>query len=139
MKILREMVRSTTMGIDAIDHILPYAGDDELASLMRTQQLSMSELREQAKRGLSEDEIAAAEGGKLAKTMLKASSTVSAIVNNGDVSHFAKMLIEGYETGIVSLQKCLNEMREAHEDVPACAKELLKLYDKHVRALRKFL
>ena len=49
------------------------------------------------------------------------------------------MLIEGYEMGVVSLQKCVNEMQKEHDEVPPSAKELLKLYDKNVRALRKFL
>ena len=79
-----------------------------------------------------------AEGGKLGKTMLKASSKVNAMLNN-DASHIARMLIEGYEMGVVSLQKCVNEMQKEHDEVPPSAKELLKLYDKNVRALRKFL
>ena len=78
------------------------------------------------------------EGGKLGKTVLKASSAISAMLN-GDTSHLARMLTEGYETGIVSLQKCINELQKSHEEVPVSAKELLKTYDKNIRALRKFL
>ena len=70
--------------------------------------------------------------------MLKASSSFSAMLNN-DTSHLARMLIEGYETGIVSLQKCINEMQKSNDEVPLSAKDLLKTYDKHIRALRKFL
>lgn len=58
---------------------------------------------------------------------------------NSDTSHLARMLIEGYETGIVSMQKCLNEMRKAHEEAPLCAKDLIKSYDKNIKALRKYL
>lgn len=138
MKILREMVRSTVMGTDAIDNIMPYVEDKDLAALMSEQKRGMCELMEEAKRGLTREEIAEAEGGKLGKTMLKASSKVNAMLNN-DASHIARMLIEGYEMGVVSLQKCVNEMQKEHDEVPLSAKELLKLYDKNVRALRKFL
>lgn len=138
MKILREMVRSTVMGTDAIDNVMPYVEDKALAALMSEQKRGMCELMEEAKRGLTREEIAEAEGGKLGKTMLKASSKVNAMLNN-DASHIARMLIEGYEMGVVSLQKCVNEMQKEHEEVPLSAKELLKLYDKNVRALRKFL
>ena len=117
MKILREMVRSTVMGTDAIDNVMPYVEDKALAALMSEQKRGMCELMEEAKRGLTREEIAEAEGGKLGKTMLKASSKVNAMLNN-DASHIARMLIEGYDPS---------------------AKELLKLYDKNVRALRKFL
>lgn len=138
MKILREMVRSTVMGTDAIDNVMPYVEDKALAALMSEQKRGMCELMEEAKRGLTREEIAEAEGGKLGKTMLKASSKVNAMLNN-DASHIARMLIEGYEMGVVSLQKCVNEMQKEHDEVPLSAKELLKLYDKNVRALRKFL
>lgn len=138
MKILREMVRSTVMGTDAIDNVMPYVEDKALAALMSEQKRGMCELMEEAKRGLTREEIAEAEGGKLGKTMLKASSKVNAMLNN-DASHIARMLIEGYEMGVVSLQKCVNEMQKEHNEVPLSAKELLKLYDKNVRALRKFL
>ena len=138
MKILREMVRSTVMGTDAIDNVMPYVEDKDLAALMSEQKRGMCELMEEAKRGLTREEIAEAEGGKLGKTMLKASSKVNAMLNN-DASHIARMLIEGYEMCVVSLQKCVNEMQKEHDEVPLSAKELLKLYDKNVRALRKFL
>lgn len=138
MKIYREMVRSTTMGMNAIDNVMPYVEDEALASLMSEQKEGMNSLLAEAKRGLSADEIAAAEGGKLGKTVLKASSAISAMLN-GDTSHLARMLTEGYEAGIVSLQKCINELQKSHEEVPVPAKELLKTYDKNIRALRKFL
>ena len=117
---------------------MPYVEDKALAALMSEQKRGMCELMEEAKRGLTREEIAEAEGGKLGKTMLKASSKVNAMLNN-DASHIARMLIEGYEMGVVSLQKCVNEMQKEHDEVPLSAKELLKLYDKNVRALRKFL
>ena len=143
MKIFREMVRSTAMGADAIDHLMPYVEDEGLMQVMREQRETLHGFLCTAKGELTADEAEEAEGGKLSKTMLKASSTVSAMLNsdtsNSDTSHLARMLIEGYETGIVSMQKCVNEMQKEHNEVPVCAKDLLKTYDKHIRALRKFL
>ena len=37
MKIFREMVRSTAMGADAIDHLMPYVEDEGLMQVMREQ------------------------------------------------------------------------------------------------------
>ncbi len=138
MKIAREMVRSTSMGIDAIDRLLPYTENEALTNVMREQKEDMAQMLTEAKRGLSGDEIAQAEGGKLSKTVLKASAMMSAMMNN-DPSNLARKLIEGYETGIVSLQKCINEMQKEHDEVPVLAKDLVKCYDKNIRALRKFL
>ena len=58
---------------------------------------------------------------------------------NSDSSHLSRMLIEGYEMGIVSLQKCINEMQNKQKEVPAAAKELIKFYDKSIKTLRTYL
>lgn len=138
MKIYREMVRGTSMGIRAIDNVMPYAEDDALVGTMQEQKTTLEKYCEDARSRLSEKEADEAEGSKFAQTMIKASSSISAMVNS-DKSHLSRMLIEGYEMGIVSLQKCINEMQNKEKEVPAAAKELIKFYDKSIKALRAYL
>ena len=138
MKIYREMVRGTSMGIRAIDNVMPYAKDDALVGTMQEQKTALEKYCEDARSRLSEKEADEAEGSKFAQTMIKASSSISAMVNS-DKSHLSRMLIEGYEMGIVSLQKCINEMQNKEKEVPAAAKELIKFYDKSIKALRAYL
>ena len=138
MKIYREMVRGTSMGIRAIDNVMPYAEDDALVGTMQEQKTALEKYCEDARSRLSEKEADEAEGSKFAQTMIKASSSISSMVNS-DKSHLSRMLIEGYEMGIVSLQKCINEMQNKEKEVPAAAKELIKFYDKSIKALRAYL
>lgn len=138
MKIYREMVRGTSMGIRAIDNVMPYAEDDALVGTMQEQKTALEKYCEDARSRLSEKEADEAEGSKFAQTMIKASSSISAMVNS-DKSHLSRMLIEGYEMGIVSLQKCINEMQNKEKEVPSAAKELIKFYDKSIKALRAYL
>lgn len=138
MKIYREMVRGTSMGIRAIDNVMPYAEDDALVGTMQEQKTALEKYCEDARSRLSEKEADEAEGSKFAQTMIKASSSISAMVNS-DKSHLSRMLIEGYEMGIVSLQKCINELQNKEKEVPAAAKELIKFYDKSIKALRAYL
>ncbi len=138
MKIYREMVRGTSMGIRAIDNVMPYAEDDALVGTMQEQKTALEKYCEDAKTRLSDKEADEAEGSKFAHTMVKASSAISAMVNS-DSSHLSRMLIEGYEMGIVSLQKCINEMQNKEKEVPAAAKELIKFYDKSIKTLRTYL
>ena len=58
---------------------------------------------------------------------------------NSEPSHIARMLIEGYEMGIVSMQKCINDLAKQGDTAPALAVELVKSYDRNIKALRKFL
>lgn len=138
MKIYREMVRGTSMGIRAIDNVMPYAEDDALVKTMQEQKTALENYCAEARTELSDKEADEAEGSKFAQTMIKASSSISAMVNS-DSSHLSRMLIEGYEMGIVSLQKCINEMQNKQKEVPAPAKELIKFYDKSIKALRAYL
>lgn len=138
MKIYREMVRSISMGIRAIDNVMRYVENDALGETMKEQKKALEEYCSQAKSELSEKEVSEAEGSKFSQTMIKASSAISAMVNS-DSSHLSRMLIEGYEMGIVSLQKCINEMQNKQKEVPAAAKELIKFYDKSIKTLRTYL
>lgn len=138
MKIYREMVRSTSMGIRAIDNVMRYVENDALGETMKEQKKTLEEYCSQAKSELTEKEVSEAEGSKFSHTMIKASSAISAMVNS-DSSHLSRMLIEGYEMGIVSLQKCINEMQNKQKEVPAAAKELIKFYDKSIKTLRTYL
>ena len=138
MKIYREMVRSTSMGIRAIDNVMRYVENDALGETMKEQKKALEEYCSQAKSELSEKEVSEAEGSKFSQTMIMASSAISAMVNS-DSSHLSRMLIEGYEMGIVSLQKCINEMQNKQKEVPAAAKELIKFYDKSIKTLRTYL
>ena len=138
MKIYREMVRSTSMGIRAIDNVMRYVENDALGETMKEQKKALEEYCSRAKSELSEKEVSEAEGNKFSQTMIKASSAISAMVTS-DSSHLSRMLIEGYEMGIVSLQKCINEMQNKQKEVPAAAKELIKFYDKSIKTLRTYL
>ena len=138
MKITREMVRGTAMGIRAIDNVIRYAENDALIATASAHKEALVRFHDEAAGELSEKQAAEAEGSKLAKAMVKASSAFSAMVNS-DASHLARMLIEGYEMGIVSLQKCVNELENKSKEVPAKAKELIKFYDKSIKELRAYL
>ena len=41
--------------------------------------------------------------------------------------------------GIESVQKCINELKETGVDVPELARDLMKTYDKNIKALRLYL
>ena len=54
-------------------------------------------------------------------------------------SHLASMLIDGYNMGITSVQKCINELNRDNVEVPQLAQDLMKTYDKNIKALRVYL
>ncbi len=138
MKIYREMVRSTSMGIRAIDNVMRYVENDALGETMKEQKKALEEYCSQATSELTEKEVSEAEGSKFPKTKIKASAAIPARVNSY-CSHLPRIVIEGYEWGIDSPQKSINEMQKKKKEAPAAAKELIMFYDKSIKTLRTYL
>ncbi len=138
MKIYREIVRNLTMGIQAIENLDPYVDSENLKRLMSGQAAALDKLMNKAKPELTTEELEDAKGSKFEKTMLKAGVKMNAMFN-GNSTHIASMLIEGYNMGIESVQKCVNELKRDGNQIPPLASEVMSFYDKSIKALREYL
>ncbi len=138
MKIYREIVRNTEMGIQSISNLLGYAEEADFRRLILSQQDELKSFYDRALAELNCEEQEQAKSGIIEKTMLKAGVNMNAMFNNNS-SHMASMLIDGYAMGIESVQKCINEMKKDGNEMPSLAGEIIKFYDKCVKALREFL
>lgn len=138
MKIFREIVRNTEMGIQSISNLMPYVEEEDFKKLILSQQETLREFYDKAICQLSCDEQEQAKSGIIEKTMLKAGVNMNAVFNNTS-SHMASMLIDGYIMGVDSVQKCINEMKKDGTEMPSIAGEIIKFYDKCIKALREYL
>ena len=138
MKIYREILRNTAMGAQSIDNILCYVDSDKMKNLILSQKEVMEDFYQKAKQELSEKEVEEAQTNPIQRMMLKAGVKMNAGINNS-CSHLASMLIDGYNMGIESVQKFINELKETGVDVPDLASDLMKTYDKNIKALRLYL
>lgn len=138
MKIYREILRNTAMGAQSIDNILCYVDSDKMKNLILSQKEVMEDFYQKAKQELSEKEVEEAQTNPIQRMMLKAGVKMNAGINSS-CSHLASMLIDGYNMGIESVQKCINELNRDGVDVPDLAKDLMKVYDKNIKALRAYL
>ncbi len=138
MKIYREIIRNTAMGAQSIDNIIAYVDCDKLKNLILSQKEVLEDFYEKAKQELSEKELEDAKTNPMQRAMLKAGVKMNAGINSS-CSHLASMLIDGYNMGIESVQKCINELKKTGVDVPPLANDLMKAYDKNIKALRAYL
>lgn len=138
MKIFREIVRNTEMGIQSITNLLPYVEQENFKKTILSQQESLRSFYDRALSELSCDEQSEAKSGIIEKTMLKAGVNMNAVFNNTS-SHMASMLIDGYTMGVDSVQKCVNELKKDGTEMPSIAGEIIRFYDKCIKALREFL
>ena len=138
MKIFREIVRNTEMGIQSISNLMPYVEEEDFKKLILSQQETLRGFYDKAICQLTCDEQEQAKSGIIEKTMLKAGVNMNAVFNNTS-SHMASMLIDGYIMGVDSVQKCVNEMKKDGTEMPSIAVEIIKFYDKCIKALREYL
>lgn len=138
MKIYREIVRNTAMGVQSIDDIIDYVECEKLRNLILSQKEVMEDFYQKAKSELCDKELEDAKTKPMQRMMLKAGVKMNAGLNNSS-SHIASMLIEGYDMGITSVQKCINELNRDGLSVPDLAKDLMKAYDKSIKSLRAYL
>ncbi len=138
MKIYREIVRNTAMGAQSIDNIISYIECDKLKNLVLSQKEVLEDFYQKAKSELGQEELDDAETKPMQRAMLKAGVKINAGFDNSN-THLASMLIDGYNMGITSVQKCINELTRDDVDVPPLARDLMKTYDKNIKALRAYL
>ena len=138
MKIIREIVRNTEMGIQSITNLMPYIEHEEFRQLVMSQQDQLRNFYNLALNDLDCKEQEQAKSGFFEKTMLKAGVSMNAMFNN-NLSHIAEMLIDGYIMGVNSVQKCVNELKKDGTEMPSIAGEVIDFYDKCIATLREYI
>ena len=138
MKIYREIVRNTEMGIQSIQNLMSHIEDEDFRRIVTEQQDGLRNFYNRALNQLDCDEQEQAKSGFFEKTMLKAGVSMNAMFNN-NLSHLAEMLIDGYIMGVNSVQKCVNELKKDGTEMPSIAGEVIAFYDKCILALREYL
>ena len=138
MKVLREIVRNSEMGIQSITNLMSYIENEDFKTMVTNQQDDLRNFYNRALNNLDCKEQEQAKSGFFEKTMLKAGVSMNAMFNN-NLSHIAEMLIDGYIMGINSVQKCINELKKDGTDMPSIAGEIVDFYDKCIATLREYL
>ncbi len=138
MKIIEEVLKSTDMGIHAINDIREYIEDENLAEKVLKQREKMKNVQMEAEQSLSQDEIDEAKINKVQKVMTGMSTKMTAMMDKSS-SHIAEMLIEGTNMGINAIQKIINEMEIDGNEIPELAIKTMKMYQQNINDLRCFL
>ena len=126
------------MGAQSVDNIIDHVDNERLKGILLEQKKSMEDYYKKAASELSEHELEDAKTNPMQQFMLKAGVKMNVGFNNSS-SHIASMMIDGYNMGIESVQKCINELRKDGVEVPSLATELMKTYDKCIKVLREYL
>ena len=126
------------MGAQSIDNIIDHVENERLKNVLLEQKEVMEDFYNKAAAELGEQELEDAKTNPVQQFMLKAGVKMNVGFNNS-AAHIASMMIDGYNMGIESVQKCINELRKDGVEVPPLATDLMKVYDKDIKTLREYL
>ncbi len=136
MDIFKEIAQNASMGIKAINSIRSYVEDEELMHRVLCHREDLKIIKSEADENIEEPEDK--KPSKIQEAMLKTGVFMNTLFNKSN-DNIARMLIEGNNMGMNSLQKSINSMQQENQEVPPLAQELMSAYQHSIDELRTFL
>lgn len=138
MNIYNEIIKSTDVGINAINNIRTYIEDEEMMHKVLSQRESMKVIQDKVQNEMSADDIRDAKGTKMQQAMVSWGTKWNAMMDKSN-THIAEMLIEGTNMGINSITEAMNDLKQNNEVVPPVVSETLQIFQNNINELRSFL
>lgn len=138
IKLLKECDAGIKMGISSIDDILEYVGDERLKNLLSGSKDQHIKLQDELAELLQRYHDDGKEPNPIAKGMAAIKTNVKLAFNESDHT-IADLMTEGYNMGIKSLSKYLNQYKAADEDSKDITKRIINIEERLVKDIREFL
>ena len=138
IKLLRECDAGIKMGVSSIDDILEYVGDQKLKNLLSDSKDQHIKLQDELEELLDKYHDDGKEPNPMAKGMSWMKTNVKLAINESDHT-IADLMTEGYNMGIKSLSKYLNQYKAADEDSKDITKRIIEIEERLVKDIREFL
>ena len=136
--VLKEIQKSTQMGMTAIDTILDKIGNDDFSITLSRQSLHYADIHNRALDQILQQEGEAYRGSQIGEMMLKGSIHANTAFNIS-TEHLAEMMIQGSNRGITSMWKSLKHNGLATDETVELAKELMDFEEKSIERLKEYL
>ena len=138
IKLLRECDAGIKMGVSSIDDILEYVGDEKLKNLLSASKDQHIKLQDELEELLDRYHDDGKEPNPMAKGMSWIKTNVKLAINESDHT-ISDLMTEGYNMGIKSLSKYLNQYKAADEDSKDITKRIIDVEERLVKDIREFL
>lgn len=136
--ILREIVKNSRMGMEAIDALMPYVKKEQFAREISRQAMDYGAYYEKAANKLSQVDKHIYKSSLGKSNMLRSGIWMQTFMDSS-TSHLAEMMIQGANRGITEMYKALHRNIYCSTDVRALAKELMDMEEKSINKLRDYL
>lgn len=138
VEILNSLYQNTSMGISALEKIIPKVTDNKLKGELQAQLRNYNEQNQHITQAIySYDEVPKDLGG-----YTKASADMGIKMNtliSTSPSHIAKMMVQGTDMGIIDINQTLNKYSGIDQNVLQQANDILQNEQQYIDKLKKFL
>ena len=138
IKLLRECDAGIKMGVKSIDDVVEYVADSHFRDLLSGSKDQHIKLQDEIGELLDHYHDDGKEPNPIAKSMSYMKTNVKLALNESDAT-IADLMTEGYNMGIKSLSKYLNEYKAADEKSKDITKRLINIEERLVKDIREYL
>ena len=137
-KLLRECNSGIKMGVDSIDHVMPYVKSKELLKVLNSCKDKHAVLGDETHAALLSANLDTKNAHPVAKMMADLSTRMKITVNKSD-NEIASIMTDGCNMGIKSLYKYLHQYEHADESAKDITNRLISIEQELRTDMRKFL
>ncbi len=136
--VLKEIQKSTQMGMTAIDTILDKIGNDAFSITLSRQSLRYADIHNRALDRILRQDGEGYRSSQIEELVLKGSIHANTVFNIS-TGHLAEMMIQESNRGITSMWKSLKHNALAEKDTVELAEELVDFEEKSIERLKEYL
>ena len=137
-KLLRECNSGIKMGVDSINHVMPYVKSKELKKVLNACKDKHAVLGDETHRALKNANISTKDPHPVAKTMADMTTRMKITMHRTD-NEIASIMTDGCNMGIKSLYKYLNQYDCASEKSKEITNRLISIEQELRTDMRSFL
>ena len=137
-KLLRECNAGIKMGVDSINHVMPYVKNAELKKVLNACKDKHATLGDETHKSLLNHNVNTKNPHPVAKAMSDVTTRMKITVNRTD-NEIASVMTDGCNMGIKSLYKYLNQYKSADRQSKEIANRLISIEQELRTDMRSFL
>lgn len=137
-ELLNYIYQNAKMGIVGIDNIKKDIQDSEFLKVIKEQENDYYEICTKALKWLSNCNVERKNITAMSKLMTFMDAKIK-LTKDNSISNIAKMMIEGNNMGIIAITEKLNNYQSADKKIIKLAKDLLKIEERNLENLKKYL
>lgn len=138
VKVLNEVNKGTTMGMDAITYIIDKVGDEKFKKVLNVEYGKYKEIAERVDNIYSEYSPKEPQETNAMNKMMTWYGIEMRTMNDDSTSKIAELLLEGTNMGIIEGRKLLNH-KDTDKEVEKLIKEYVDMQEDAVEILKTFL